>query len=97
LTFLLILALLFQKPAPPRSPHQEGPFRRQIGENGRALIVFDKPFSAPPCMKDCLRTDRVFCMVSRSQVQKFSSTKGSIDVVGPIGIAFDVTCYERTQ
>jgi hypothetical protein len=77
---LLILALAVP------APHQEGPYRRQIGEDGKTLVRFARNFDAMPK-----------CMVRPDRVKIESSSREWVSLKGPIGAGFDVTCWESSR
>lgn len=82
MTRWLILALALAFPL----PHQEGPFRRQIGEDGHTLVRFDKNFDTMPR-----------CMVRPDRVKIESWSREWVSLKGPIGAGFDVTCWESVR
>ena len=61
---------------------QEGPYRRQIGEDGKTVVKFGKAFTKKPK-----------CMVAPDRVRLDIPTLESVTARGPIGAGFDVTCY----
>jgi len=76
------LLLLFALALP--LPHQEGPFRRQIGENHTTIVLFNKPFDTRP---KCIALPAGKVVVGEIWLDR-------VEVVGRIGAGFEVTCYE---
>lgn len=66
--------------------NQEGPYRFTIGPDGKAIVPFSKIFNVMPK-----------CLATPAQVQVRSWSRESAELVGPAGVAGDVTCWQSVR